>query len=318
MTLSPLRRLGLALLVSAVLPALAHADQTVRIGYQKSSTLLTLLKARGSLEQRLNAEGIRVSWHEFPSGLPLLEALNLGNVDLSADVADTVPVFTQAAGAQLTYFARETPSPTAQAILVPADSPLKTLADLKGKRVAVTKAAGSHYLLIQALAKAGLTFKDITPAYLIPADGRAAFENHKVDAWVTWDPYVASAQRQQHARILADGRELASYQRYYLARSDYAQAHPEVVQQVYDALREVGVWTKANPAAAARILGPLWGNLDSATVQQANARRSYDVQPVTGDNLAEQQHIADAFFKERLLPKAVDAKAVSVYTPEAE
>ncbi len=315
MTLSPLRRLGLALLVSAVLPALAHADQTVRIGYQKSSTLLTLLKARGSLEQRLSAEGVRVSWHEFPSGLPLLEALNLGNVDLSADVADTVPVFTQAAGAQLTYFARETPSPTAQAILVPADSPLKSLADLKGKRVAVTKAAGSHYLLIQALAKAGLTFKDITPAYLIPADGRAAFENHKVDAWVTWDPYVASAQRQQHARILADGRGLASYQRYYLARSDYAQAHPEVVQQVYDALREVGRWTKANPAAAARVLGPLWGNLDSATVQQANARRSYDVQPVSVENLAEQQRIADAFFKARLLPKAVDAKAVSVYTP---
>ncbi|MBA1193650.1 aliphatic sulfonate ABC transporter substrate-binding protein [Pseudomonas entomophila] len=315
MTLSPLRRLGLALLVSAVLPALAHADQTVRIGYQKSSTLLTLLKARGSLEQRLSAEGVRVSWHEFPSGLPLLEALNLGNVDLSADVADTVPVFTQAAGAQLTYFARETPSPTAQAILVPADSPLKSLADLKGKRVAVTKAAGSHYLLIQALAKAGLTFKDIIPAYLIPADGRAAFENHKVDAWVTWDPYVASAQRQQHARILADGRGLASYQRYYLARSDYAQAHPEVVQQVYDALREVGRWTKANPAAAARVLGPLWGNLDSATVQQANARRSYDVQPVSVENLAEQQRIANAFFKARLLPKAVDAKAVSVYTP---
>ncbi|WP_434771590.1 aliphatic sulfonate ABC transporter substrate-binding protein [Pseudomonas entomophila] len=318
MTLTPLRQLGLALLIGACLPALASAEQTVRIGYQKSSTLLTLLKARGSLEQRLNAEGIRVSWHEFPSGLPLLEALNLGNVDLSADVADTVPVFTQAAGAQLTYFARETPSPTAQAILVPADSPLRTLADLKGKRVAVTKAAGSHYLLIQALAQAGLTFKDITPAYLIPADGRAAFENHKVDAWVTWDPYVASAQRQQHARILADGRALASYQRYYLARSDYATAHPEVVQQVYEALREVGTWTKANPAAAARILGPLWGNLDSATVQQANARRSYDVQPVTVENLAEQQRIADAFLNEGLLPRAVDAKAVSVYRPTQE
>lgn len=135
MTFKPLRQLGLALLASALLPSLASAEQTLRIGYQKSSTLLTLLKARGSLEQRLQAEGIRVTWHEFPSGLPLLEALNLGNVDLSADVADTVPVFTQAAGAKLTYFAREAPSPTAQAILVPADSPLKTLADLDRKSV---------------------------------------------------------------------------------------------------------------------------------------------------------------------------------------
>lgn len=310
---STLLALAAALLLTG--SALASEPQTLRIGYQKSSTLLTLLKAQGSLDQGLRAQGIDVSWHEFPSGLPLLEALNLGNVDISADVADTVPVFAQAAGANLTYFARETPSPTAQAILVPADSPLKTLADLKGKRVAVTKAAGSHYLLIQALAKAGLTFKDITPAYLTPADGRAAFENHKVDAWVTWDPYVASAQRQQNARLLVDGSGLASYQRYYLAGADYAKAHPDVLRQVYQALRETGAWTKANPAKAATVLGPLWGNLDSATVEQANARRSYDVQPVTRANLDEQQRIADAFHAEGLLPKAVDAKAVTLFEP---
>ncbi|MFB4390576.1 MULTISPECIES: aliphatic sulfonate ABC transporter substrate-binding protein [unclassified Pseudomonas] len=311
--LKHLRLATLALLFGAALPTLASAEQNLRIGYQKSSTLLTLLKARGTLEQRLQAQGIRVSWHEFPSGLPLLEALNLGNVDLSADVADTVPVFTQAAGAQLTYFAREAPSPTAQAILVPEGSPLQSLADLKGKRVAVTKAAGSHYLLIQALAKAGLSFKDIQPAYLIPADGRAAFENGKVDAWVTWDPYVASAQRQQKARVLVDGSGLANYQRYYLAGSDYAKAHPKVLEAVYQSLREIGAWTKANPEAAARVLGPLWGNLDSATVQQANGRRSYDVQPVTQEDLAEQQKIADAFYREGLLPKAVDARAVTLF-----
>lgn len=84
---------------------------------------------------------------------------------------------------------------------------------------------------------------------------------------------------------------------------------------MYLALREAGAWTKANPAEAARILGPLWGNLDSATVQQANARRSYDVQPVKLDNLAEQQRIADAFYREGLLPKAVDASSVSLYEP---
>ncbi|WP_295475490.1 aliphatic sulfonate ABC transporter substrate-binding protein [uncultured Pseudomonas sp.] len=318
MTFPSWRRLALTLVLGTLLPGLVQAEQTLRIGYQKSSTLLTLLKTRGTLEQRLQAQGIRISWHEFSSGLPLLEALNLGNVDLSADVADTVPVFAQAAGAKLTYFARETASPRAQAILLPADSSVRSLADLKGKRVAVTKAAGSHYLLIEALAKAGLSFKDISPAYLIPADGRAAFENGKVDAWVTWDPYVASAQRQQQARILVDGSGLASYQRYYLAGSDYAKAHPDVLRQVYTALRETGRWAKAEPAAAAAILGPLWGNLDSETVQQANARRSYDVQPVRLDELAEQQRIADAFYREGLLPKAVDAQAVSVFEVRAE
>ncbi|WP_420132298.1 ABC transporter substrate-binding protein, partial [Rhodopseudomonas sp.] len=87
------------------------------------------------------------------------------------------------------FFAEEAPSPTAQAILVPADSAIKTPADLKGKRIAVTKGAGSHYLLLATLAKAGLTFKDIDPRYLTPADGRAAFVGGNVDAWVAWDPF---------------------------------------------------------------------------------------------------------------------------------
>ncbi|WP_440467375.1 aliphatic sulfonate ABC transporter substrate-binding protein [Pseudomonas sp. YH-1] len=313
-----LRRFAVGLSASvALFGALsAQAEQTLRIGFQKSSTLLTVVKAQGNLERELGKQGIKVTWHEFPSGLPLLESLNVGNVDLSADVADTVPVFAQAAGAQLTYFARETPSPTAQSILVPHDSPLKSLADLKGKRIAVTKAAGSHYLLIAALQKAGLKFSDIQPAYLTPADGRAAFENHKIDAWVTWDPYVASAQRQQNARVLADGQGLASYQRYYLASTEYAKAHPEVLKQVFAELQKTGRWVKEHPTDAAKVLGPLWGNLDVATVEQANARRSYDVQPVRKDGLDEQQRIADAFYAQGLLPKPVDARAVPVWQPD--
>lgn len=313
-----LRRFAVGLSASvALFGALsAQAEQTLRIGFQKSSTLLTVVKAQGNLERELGKQGIKVTWHEFPSGLPLLESLNVGNVDLSADVADTVPVFAQAAGAQLTYFARETPSPTAQSILVPHDSPLNSLADLKGKRVAVTKAAGSHYLLIAALQKAGLKFSDIQPAYLTPADGRAAFENHKVDAWVTWDPYVASAQRQQNARVLVDGKGLASYQRYYLASTEYAKAHPEVLKQVFAELQKTGRWVKEHPSDAAKVLGPLWGNLDVATVEQANARRSYDVQPVRKDGLDEQQRIADAFYAEGLLPRPVDARAVPVWQPD--
>ncbi|MCD4865236.1 aliphatic sulfonate ABC transporter substrate-binding protein [Pseudomonas sp. PLB05] len=308
-------RRGLLALGLLSLAYAAQADTSLRIGYQKSSTLLVLLKEQGTLERDLAARGITVSWHEFSSGLPLLEALNVGNVDLSADVADTVPVFAQAAGAKLTYFAREMPSPQAQAIAVPQDSPLETLADLKGRRVAVTKAAGSHYLLIAALQKAGLTFADIQPAYLTPADGRAALENGKVDAWVTWEPFVASAQRQQQVRILASGEGLASYQRYYLAASPYAQAHPEVLALVFGQLQRTGQWVKQHPAEAARLLGPQWGRLDEATVQLANSRRTYDVQPVSHAALGEQQRIADAFHAARLLPTAVDASAVDLWTP---
>lgn len=319
--LSLARRHFLSLSLSAAalvsLPLLAHAQKapdTVRIGYQKSSTLLTIVKTRGTLEQLLAPLGVKVTWHEFSSGLPLLEALNVGGVDLSADVADTVPVFAQAAGAKLTYFAQEAPSPSAQAIVVRADSALRSVADLKGKKIAVTKAAGSHYLLIASLEKAGLKFKDIEPAYLTPADGRAAFERGSVDAWVIWDPFLAAVQRQAQVRVLADGRNVADYQRYYLAATTFAEARPDVLAVVFDELRKTGAWVKQSPKEAAALLAPVWG-LDAATIEAANGRRSYQVRAVVKEALGEQQRIADAFLSEGLLPRKVDAAAVPLWKP---
>ena len=244
------------------LPGAARAqgtDRTVRIGFQKSSTLIAVLKADGSLEKRLAAEGWSIGWHEFTSGLPLLEALNLGNIDFSADVADTVPIFAQAAGARLSFIAREAPSPSAQAILVRADSPLTSVADLKARRIGFAKAAGVHYLLIAALGQAGLSFGNIDPAYLTPADGRAAFERGAIDAWVVWDPFLSAARVQSGARILRDGKGLASYQRYYLAGSPFAGRHPGVLRAIREELVRIGRWVKSEPDAAAELLAPIWG-----------------------------------------------------------
>ncbi|PIF26068.1 sulfonate transport system substrate-binding protein [Acidovorax sp. 56] len=299
----------------------AAKPQVLRLGYQKSSTLAVVLKTRGTLEQLLAPLQVKVSWHEFTSGLPLLEALNLGNVDVSADVADTVPVFAQAAGAQLTFVAQEAPSPSAQAIVVRADSPIKTVADLKGKKIGFAKAAGAHYLLIAALDKAGLAFKDIEPAYLTPADGRAAFERGAIDAWVVWDPFLAAVQRQSAVRVIADGRgqgqgDIASYQRYYLASTPFAQARPDVLQVLFAELKKAGQWVKQSPQEAAALLAPVWG-LDAATVEQANSRRSYDVRAVQPGLLAEQQRIADAFLSEKLLPRRVNALDVALFKPGA-
>lgn len=316
------RRTLLATLFTAaslLLGGAALADTTVRIGFQKSSTLTTLLRSQGTLEKALAEQGVTVSWHEFPSGLPLLEALNVGNVDFSADVADTVPVFAQAAGARLVYVAQEAPSPTAQAILVHGDSDIRELGDLKGKRVAVTKAAGSHYLLIQALKKAGLSFAEIRPSYLTPADGRAAFENRNVDAWVVWEPFLTSAERQLAPRVLADGSDgLADYQRYYLSSVAFAEQHPEVLNTLFEELRKGGEWLRANPREAAEILGPLWGGLEPEIVEVANRKRSYEVRLVQADGLAEQQRIADTFHAEGLLPVRVDASDVVIWSPEEQ
>jgi sulfonate transport system substrate-binding protein len=294
--------------------SLAADPDRLRIGFQKSSTLMILLKSRGILEKALEPLKVQVSWHEFTSGLPLLEALNVGAIDLSADVADAVPPFALAAGARLTYYAIETPSPQAQAIVVRRDSPITSVADLKGQKVAFAKGAGAHYLLLEALAQAGLTIKDIEPAYLTPADGRAAFENGSVAAWVIWDPFLAAVQRQSAARLLLDGARLASYRRFYLAATPYAQRRNDVLAVVYSELQRAGEWVKKNPGPAAEWHAPVIG-LDAPTVAAANLRRTYRVQPPDADPLAEQQRIADTFTQAQILPRRVSIADSPVWRP---
>jgi sulfonate transport system substrate-binding protein len=307
----------LAVTLLAMFVTSAVTAEPLRIGYQRSSTLIALLKANGELEKALAPLGVALTWHEFSSGLPLLEAINVGSIDFGADVADTVPIFAQAAGAKLAYVAEEAASPSAQAILVPTSSSIKTMADLAGKRVAVTKGAGSHYLLLAALSKAGLTFKDIKPAYLPPADGRAAFVSNNVDAWVAWDPFLTSVIRQSGATVLTDGGNgLASYKRYYLASADYADKHAAVLDAIFAKLVETGKWVKTNPSAAAQVLAALWG-IDAGTVEEANGHRSYQVGAVTLAGLAEQQTIADMFLAEHVLPAKVDTTGLKIWTPKA-
>ena len=295
--------------------AAAHAGQTLDISYQRSSTLWIVLKNNGQLEQRLKPLGFTVNWHEFSTGL--LSSLNAGSVDLHADVADAFALFTQAADAPLTYYARENSSPGAQAIIGQDASPIHSVAELKGKTVAVSKGSGSNFLLTSALNKAGLTLADITPRYLEAPDGGAAFANGSVDAWVIWDPFLATQQLDHQVRVLADGKDgLADYNRFYLATTKFAKAHPEVLQVTFDTLRETGQWVKAHPEQAAHILGPLWGNIDQATVELANSRRSYDIIPVKVDELAEQQRIADTYYAARLIPKPLKIPDITVWTPK--
>lgn len=296
------------------LPARAADTERLRIGLQKSSTLMIFLKSRGLLEKALAPLKVEVQWHEFSSGLPLLEALNVGALDLSADVADAVPPFALAAGAKLTYYAIEAPSPQAQAIVVRKDSTLTSVAQLKGQKVAFAKGAGAHYLLLEALARHGLGIKDIEPVYLSPADGRAAFEGGNVAAWVIWDPFLAAVQRQSGARILQDGNRLSSYRRFYLAATPYAQRRPDVLAAVYAELQRAGEWIKKNPGPAAEWHAPVIG-LDAATVEAANLRRSYRVGPLDGDALAEQQRIADAFSQAQIIPRRVLVADSPVWRP---
>jgi sulfonate transport system substrate-binding protein len=289
----------------AAAQAQAQAKGEVRIGYQKYGTL-TLLKGRGTLEKRLAEQGVGVKWTEFPAGPVLLEGLNVGSIDFGT-VGEAPPIFAQAAGANLVYVGNEPASPASEAIVVPKGSSLRTLADLKGKKIALNKGSNVHYLLLKALEKAGVAYADIQPVFLPPADARAAFERGSVDAWAIWDPFLAAAEKQLGARVLADGKGLVANYQFYLASRTYAEKHPEILRIVLDEVAKVDDWGRNNPEEVATILAAQTG-LGKDVVALAASRYAYGVKPVSVDVIASQQRVADAFSSLKLIPKPIVVK----------
>lgn len=311
-----LRRGLVALFAAAVsFGAITQAQaESLRIGYQKYGTLV-LLKAKGTLEKRLAEQGVQVQWTEFPGGPQLLEGLNVGSIDFGV-TGETPPVFAQAAGADLLYVAYEPPAPHSEAILVPKDSPIQSVKELKGKKVALNKGSNVHYLLVRALQDAGLQYSDIQPVYLPPADARAAFERGSVDAWVIWDPYQAAAEQQLQARTLRDGKGLVDNHQFYLATRNYATQHPAVINTLIEEVRAVGQWSQANPQQVTDQVAPLLGLPAEITLTSVK-RQGYGASPLTPEVVASQQKIADTFTALKLIPKALSIKDV-IWTPPAK
>lgn len=281
----------------------ARADEnpkTLRVGFQKYGNFV-VLKARGTLEKRLAPQGISVQWLEFPAGPQLLEGLNAGAVDVGT-VGETPPIFAQAAGVDFVYVANEPPAPRGEALVVPHDSPIRSVADLRGKKVAFNRGSNVHFLLVKALQRAGLAYTDIQPIYLTPADARAAFIQRSIDAWVIWDPYLAAVQRQANARVLTNGEGLVRNVQYYVAARKFAAAQPQVLRVLLDELNQVDQWGRDNIPAVAAQLSPLVG-LDTPTLELALGRTGYGVQRITDATLAYQQQIADTFTDLKLIPK---------------
>src|ERR1700761_3511169 len=289
--------------VAATVGAGYGQDKVVRIGYQKYGKFV-LLKGRGTLEEKLKPLGYSVSWTEFPSGPPLLEALNVGAIDMGV-TGETPPIFAQAAGAPLVYLAYDPPAPRGEAILVPKDSPLKSVADLRGKKVALNKGSNVHYLLVRALEQSGLKYTDIQPVFLAPADALSAFTRGAVDAWVIWDPYEAAAEASTGARVLADGTGLVANHQFYFSSKKFLADNAKVVDVVLDALNEADDWAKNNIQAVAEQLSPSIG-IPASVLEVSLKRESYGILPINNEVIASQQRIADTFVALGLVPKAIN------------
>jgi len=281
--------------------------QTLRIGFQKSAVNLVILKQQGMLEKRF--PNTKVQWVEFPAGPQLLEALAVGSLEFGL-TGDSPPVFAQAAGKDLLYVGAEPPKPLSSAVLVLPGSPLKSLADLKGKRVALQKGSSAHYLLVRAVEMGGLHWRDITPIYLAPADARAAFEKGAVDAWAIWDPFYAATELAIKPRALATGQGLSSNNSFYLASRPFAEQHPQAVRALLDELSRADAYVQSNRKEAAQLIADFSG-LSLATVHLFISRRPVSpVGPLTPAITADQQRVADAFHQLELIPRRIDVAQI--------
>lgn len=291
--------------LSAAVHAQQNAPDQLRIGYQKGSVSMVLAKSHQYLEQRYPQT--KFTWIEFPAGPQMLEALNIGSIDLGS-TGDIPPIFAQAAGADLVYVGSEPAKPKAEVILVPENSPLKTVADLKGHKVAFQKGSSSHNLVLRALQKAGLKFTDIQPTYLTPADARAAFQQGNVDAWAIWDPYYSAALLSGGVRVLTDGSQLNLTGSFYLASRPYAEKNGEFLQNVLNTFSDADALTRSQREQSVALLSKTMGLPEKVIATYFDHRPPTVITPVSTATAEKQQQTADLFYDNHLVPKKVDIR----------
>jgi sulfonate transport system substrate-binding protein len=297
-----------ALLLAVSIPALRAQDEPVeiRIGYQRGG-IWTVLEVQQRLEARFGPN-VTTTWTLFPAGPQLLEALNVGAIDIGA-TGDTPPIFAQAAGTPLVYVSYQESSGAGSAVIVPEGSPIKTVEDLKGKKVAFQKASASHLLIVRTLEKFGLTYEDIEPVFLAPADARAAFQGGSIDAWVIWNPFLEAAKQELNAQVLADGSEISPTKGYTLASRTFVDAHPDLVLGIIEEQRAAQDWAYANKDEYAQIQADATG-LDVSIWKNSFLTDAPKILFIDDNAITYQQNVADIFYDLELIPAPLVIKDV--------
>ena len=298
----PLRRSGQAPLAAVkAVTAAARPRASIRIGYQKLG-LLMLVKGYGGLDAALGARGVKVEWFEYDGGIQIVDALRACELDMGV-VGDCPAVFAQAHDVPIVYVAAEPPAPRGAALVVPEHSSVRSVAELRGKRVAVNRAAQAHYLLMLALEEAGVEPRELQICFEPPERALRSFQTGAVDAWAIWDPWLSSARLDFGARVLRDATGLLRNSAYYVARRDFAERHSDVVEELLTQLKVAAQWVKKDPQRAAELMAPEFGL--SSRALMASLERELRTMPVTGELISAQQHIADTLFRLQLIPRAV-------------
>ena len=283
---------------------------TLNIGFQKYG-ILPIVKERGELEQALKAQGVQVKWVEFPAGPQLLEGLNVGSVAFG-EAGEAPPIFAQAANSKLVYVANQPKAPLAEALIVPKDSAIQSVQDLKGKRIALNKGSNVHWLLVQILEEAGLGLDDVKVVYAPPKYPLTASDYLAADAWMMWDPVLSAAERSGTLRVLATGEGRVNNHQFYITRRQYAQHNEEIITGIVAALVKTGRFIDRHRHEAAQLLASELG-LDTGSLACALARRSHQTREMDMQAIRAQQTIADRFYALGLLNRPVAVREALWY-----
>ncbi len=293
------------MLLAAMLGAFgAHAADTVlRIGDSKG-VYKALLNASGELK----GLPYTVEWAEFPATAPALEALAAGAIDLRGSAAAPL-IFALSAGAQIKAVAalHLEGSREMEAILVLPDSPIHSVADLRGKRIGTNKGSVGHHLVLAALQRAGIPFDAVSIQYLLPADAKAALNGGSVDAWSTWDPYVSIAEVQDHLRPIVDGTGLPITDGVIASSSASIASKRAQLQDFLQRMARAQAWARQHPETYAKIYSAQTGL--SLEVSQLLVRHmSYDYAPIDDADVHSHQQVADLYLKAGVIRQAVDMR----------
>lgn len=289
------------------------APKQIKIAYQRGG-ILVIAQQLKVLEKFFEPRGVEVVWKVFPFSNPALEALNVGSMDFSSS-GNTPIIFAQAGGFDVQYAAAQASGDGGEGIVVLPNSGIERVADLKGKRVAVANGTSSHYFLVAALEKAGLTYRDVTPAFLPPAEAPLALSRGDVSAWAVWDPYLALAEKRLNGKVIvALGPDIKS-NNFLIARRGFAAEYPETLRQVLTQLGTIGTWAQSHRNEIAAQLAEITG-IELEIQRVAAERANYAIGPVSETVINQQQAVADQFFNLGIINKKIDVRA-AVWNPQA-
>ncbi len=288
----------------------SHAeDRVLRIGDSKGMTK-ALLVAAGALDG-LNYE---LQWSEFAASAPALEALAANAIDLRGAAAAPM-IFAVAAGAPLKAVAalRLTGPKEAEVILVPANSPIHTVADLRGKRIGTNKGSVGHYLILAALRRERIPFSAVTIDYLMPADAKAAVGGGSIDAWSTWDPYVSIAEVQDHFRPIVDATGLPLTEAVYVTSSAAIASKRPLLEDFLTRQARAQSWAHQHLEAYAQLYSKQTG-LPIDVTRQVVRHMDYEVVPIDAEVIRQHQDTADLFLEAGVIHQPVNASLAFDHT----